>query len=162
MLFRSSPLLRGGSFRNVGIKTPALQIQPQRSHLLIDAAPQRVKRAKRWERQHELASGMQMRNEALRDFKTMRTEEHHRQIAGNAIIAGKIRRQCAHIHAAKLQPGKLSTLNRSRPRHLAGAQINAKHLATRTNLLGYVERGNPMASRYIENRGPGKQIEMPQ
>ena len=44
----------------------------------------------------------------------------------------------------------------------AGTHVDAQYPAARTDLLRHVESGNPMTSRHIENRGPGKQVEMTQ
>ena len=144
------------------LETPALCKQASHRHLLIDSTPKRLEGSEGWKRQHHLAAGFQMSRQSLNGMESVRAKEHHGQIAGNAIIEGKICRQRAKVGTLEAQPGKLSPLDRPCASSLAGTHVNAQHLAAGTDLLGHIEGRDTVPTCDIEHRRAGKQIKMPQ
>ena len=94
------------------------------------------------------------------DFKPIGPEEHHRQVAGDAVEYREVRRQCTHIEALKPQPGKLFTLNGSSACDLRYAQINAQYLSCRAHLLSHIKSWDAMTGGDVEDSGTGKQLKM--
>ncbi len=84
-------------FSDIGFEPASFIVQSPDRHFLIDSPPQRIECAKRWKRQDDLSTRLQMCRQTLYRCEPIGSEEHDRQIPSDSIKTRQVRRQCAHI-----------------------------------------------------------------
>ena len=86
-----------------------------------------------------------MLGQATDCIEPVRAKKHDGEIARDPVKAGQAFSERSHVAAFKTKPWQVFPLNRSSVRELMLAAINSKNLSGGTDLVGDVQRRNPIS-----------------